>query len=100
MKRCLVKTSLILCCALMGTHAFSQTLAQPRRAATAAASKTPMDTPKAQSVAANIKAAKPAVAVAATVTAAGSVIFLADGIVANATLAQIQPPADGFVYER
>jgi hypothetical protein len=34
------------------------------------------------------------------VTAAGSVIVLADGIVANARMAQVQPPAPGFVYER
>ena len=100
MKRCLVKLSLISCFALMATHAFAQSSAQPRSAATTAASKAPMAAPKAQSVAANIKAAKPTFAATATVTAAGSVIVLADGIVANATLAQIQPPADGFVYER
>ncbi len=35
-----------------------------------------------------------------TITAAGSVIVLADGIVANASMAQIPPPAPGFVYER
>ena len=58
-----------------------------------------MDTPKTKTAAANVKTAKPAAALA-TITAAGSVIVLADGIVANATLAQIQPPADGFVYER
>jgi hypothetical protein len=34
------------------------------------------------------------------VTAAGSVIILADGKVAHATLAQILPPSPGFVYER
>lgn len=34
-----------------------------------------------------------------TITAAGSVIVLADGIVANAASAQILPPAPGFVYE-
>lgn len=34
------------------------------------------------------------------VTAAGSVIVLADGIVANARIAQVLPPAPGFVYER
>ena len=35
-----------------------------------------------------------------TIVAAGSVIILADGIVANASMAQIQAPAPGFVYER
>jgi len=82
----------------MATHAFAQSSAQPHRATTTAAGKAPVDGPKAQAVAANVKAAKPTLG--ATVTAAGSVIVLADGIVANATLAQIQPPADGFVYER
>jgi hypothetical protein len=47
----------------------------------------------------NARAAGPVAAVT-IVTAAGSVIILADGIVANAALAQIQAPADGFVYER
>lgn len=98
MKRCLVKMSLISCCALLGTHAFAQSSAQPRSAATKATGKASADVPKAQAVAANVKAVKPVLA--ATVTAAGSVIVLADGIVANATLAQIQPPADGFMYER
>lgn len=88
MKRKLVKMSLISCCALVGTHAFAQS-----------ASKALVDAPKMQTAAASAKAAKPVVA-AATITAAGSVIVLADGIVANAALAKIQPPADGFVYER
>ncbi|OGA97984.1 MAG: hypothetical protein A3E25_03070 [Burkholderiales bacterium RIFCSPHIGHO2_12_FULL_69_20] len=34
-----------------------------------------------------------------TITAAGSVLVLADGIVANARTAQVQPPAPGFQYE-
>ncbi len=88
MKRCLVKTSLSACCALAATHAFAQS-----------ASKASADVPKMQTAAASAKVAKPTVAMA-TITAAGSVIVLADGIVANAALAQIQPPAAGFVYER
>jgi hypothetical protein len=81
--------AVISCCALTGTHAFAQS-----------ASKAPaVDAPKMQTAAASVKGAKPTVALA-TITAAGSVIVLADGIVANATLAQIQAPADGFVYER
>jgi hypothetical protein len=86
--------SLISCCALMATHAFAQSSAQPPSVATRA----PVGPAKTQAVAANVKAAKPILA--ATFAAAGSVIVLADGIVANAVLAQIQPPADGFVYER
>ena len=88
MKRSLVKMSLISCCALMVTQAFAQS-----------ASKASVDAPEMQTAAASAKAVKPVVAMA-TITAAGSVIVLADGIVANAALAQIQPPADGFVYER
>lgn len=72
----------------MGKHAFAQS-----------ASKAPVDVQKMQTAAASVKAAKPVVAMT-TITAAGSVIVLADGIVANAALAQIQPPANGFVYER
>ena len=88
MQRSLVKMSLISCGALLATHAF----AQP-------ASKASVDLPKMQATAASTKAAKPVVAMV-TIAAAGSVIVLADGIVANAALAKIQPPADGFVYER
>lgn len=57
----------------------------------------PASAPKPVAVAANARAASPSVT---RVTAAGSVIVLADGIVANATIAQILPPAPGFVYER
>lgn len=35
-----------------------------------------------------------------TVHAAGSVLLLADGIVADALIAPLAPPAPGFVYER
>ena len=35
-----------------------------------------------------------------TVHAAGSVLLLADGIVADAHIAPLSPPAPGFVYER
>ena len=101
MNRGLVKMSIIACCALMTAHALAQSTTPPRRAvATNAASRAAAEAPKTQTVAANVKAAKAPVAVATIITAAGSVIVLADGIVANATMAQIQPPADGFVYER
>jgi CubicO group peptidase (beta-lactamase class C family) len=91
-----VKAFLISCCALLAPHALAQSSAQQRNVRPAAA---PVDAARAQTVAAGIKGAKPSAA-AAVVTAAGSVIVLADGIVANATMAQVQPPADGFVYER
>ena len=98
MKPGLVKMSLILCTALMAPHAIAQSPTQPHAAAKSAATKAPAHSPKTQTAAISGKAAN--TAVVATVTAAGSVIVLADGIVAHATLAQIQPPADGFVYER
>lgn len=44
--------------------------------------------------------ARPPVRDLRLVTAAGSVIVLADGVVAQARIAQVQPPAAGFVYER
>jgi phage baseplate assembly protein gpV len=86
-KRSLVKMSL-MSCALVCAQTFAQS-----------AAKVSVDGPKTQTAAASVKTAKP-VSAMATIIAAGSVIVLADGIVANATLAQIQPPADGFVYER
>jgi hypothetical protein len=88
-KRSLVKIPLVLCCALAAMPTFAQSAAQPRSSA---------ETAKTQTAAANVKTARSPLL--ATVTAAGSVIVLADGIIANAALAQIQPPADGFVYER
>jgi hypothetical protein len=89
LKRSLVELSLASCCALMATQAFAQSAAQPPGAP---------ELSKTQTAAANVRAAKPLLAV--TNHAAGSVMVLADGIVANAMLAQIQAPADGFVYER
>ena len=82
----------------MAMPAFAQSSVQPRSAVAATPVRAPASAPKALSVAANVKAAK--LAPATTFTAAGSVIILSDGIVANATVAQIQPPAPGFVYER
>jgi hypothetical protein len=34
-----------------------------------------------------------------TIAAAGSLIVMVDGVVVNASMAQIQPPGAGFVYE-
>lgn len=87
MKRCLVKLSLISSCALLATHAPAQSSADAAKPA-----------PKTLTAAASVKAALPASAT--IITAAGSVIVLADGMVANARMALVQPPAAGFVYER
>ncbi len=76
----------------MATHAAAQSAAPTAVEAAA----TPA--PKTLTAAAIGKTSAPASAT--KVTAAGSVIMLADGIVANARIAQIQPPAPGFVYER
>jgi hypothetical protein len=96
-KRRLAPLTLIAACALVATHASAQSPApQTRKAAPAAQTvKAAAKAPK------TLTAAAPASVVApVTVTAAGSVILLADGIVANAATAQIAPPAEGFVYER
>jgi hypothetical protein len=66
---------------MMAAQACAQSAAQPRKDVAA------------KSVASRVVAVT-------TIAAAGSVIVLADGIVANAAIAAIQPPADGFVYER
>jgi len=82
----------------MAMPAFAQTPAQPRSTAATTAVEAPASAPKTLAAAAKVKAAMPTSAT--RVTAAGSVIILSDGIVANATMAHIQPPAPGFVYER
>ena len=98
MKPGLIKLTLIAGCALTALPASAQPSAQPSSTAATTPAKAPVLAPKALTAAVNLKAG--ALASVTTVTAAGSVIVLSDGIVANATLAQIQPPADGFVYER
>lgn len=82
----------------MATHASAQSAAAPSAAATTTAVEPATPASKTLTVAANAKAVAPSSATKAT--AAGSVIMLADGIVANARVAQIQSPAPGFVYER
>ena len=97
----------------MATHACAQSPAQPTGQAAAtsltAAGSAPRSPPvtapptATTSVTANVTAHVGAPRPASgrtTVTAAGSVIILVDGIVANASIAQIHPPAPGFVYER
>jgi hypothetical protein len=105
-KHRLVKLTLVSIGAVTAAPAFAESPAAPARVAaattTATAPAAAPTTPSAQPPrpqAANTRGA-PA-ASSTTVTAAGSVIvILADGIVANATIAQIRPPAPGFVYER
>lgn len=97
MKSSIVRIALLACGALLATHAVAQTPAnQPRRVAPLGAKAPAVQPTKTMTAAVIMKAA--AVAPVA-VSAAGSLILLADGIVANATFAQIQPPAPGFVYE-
>lgn len=98
MKPYLVKLTLMSSCALLAMPAVAQHAEQPRRTAETTPAKAPASATPAFTVAAAAKTTTSAAT--ATVAAAGSVLILADGIVANATLAQIQPPAPGFVYER
>jgi len=94
---CLVKLTLVSSCALAGLPALAAAPTQPHSSQaqpqpTVAAAPTPSSSstmPRARTGAAVV-----------TITAAGSVIVLADGIVAQARLARIDPPAPGFVYER
>ncbi len=85
MKTCFLKLSLTAAGAVLASHAFA--------ADAPAASAAPV------TVAANTTASKPA-PLTRMVVAAGSVLVLVDGVVANARIAQIHPPAAGFVYER
>jgi hypothetical protein len=99
-KPCHVKLISILSGALVALPALAQPQASPptRSSAESTPAKATVVAPKVLTAAANAKASTPLAALA--VTAAGSVIILSDGIVANAAMAQIQPPAPGFVYER
>lgn len=107
MNRCLVRMSLLSCAALLALSATAQSAKPsaaktPGKLATAnkpATAKPASDNTKTQTAAVTAKHGA-ATTVATTVAVAGSVIILADGIVANAAIAQIQPPADGFEYER
>ncbi|MBK9133137.1 MAG: hypothetical protein IPM15_01925 [Betaproteobacteria bacterium] len=91
MKSRIAQIVLIPSFGLLAAQAFAQA------SAPAAPAVKPAATPAVQTAAATVKP----VAVAATrITAAGNVLILADGIVANATTAQVMPPAPGFVYER
>jgi hypothetical protein len=98
-KTCLFKFALIAGGAALASHAF----AQPGIAVTKTTLRAPASAPRSPvattTVAANARVAMPT-PVTRTVIAAGSVLVLVEDIVADATIAQIHPPAPGFVYER
>ncbi len=96
MKHNLIKLALISSGMLLGANAAAQSSPPSRAVSPAALDAKTKEAPV--TVAANVK---PGVPLSVTrVNAAGSVIVLADGIVANASMASFQPPARGFVYER
>lgn len=98
----LAPLSLCACCALLAAPALAQTATRPGVVAGPTIQAAPAAGPAAR-VPVQTVAASGRIGVSAaptTVQAAGSVIVLADGIVANATMAQIAPPAPGFEYER
>lgn len=105
MKNCLLTLTLIAGCVASATPAFAQSApsAQPQGHAIATtAPRAAAGAPKAVAAvtAASADARGPERAAGATrFTAAGSVVVLADGIVANASNAQILPPAPGFAYD-
>lgn len=93
---------------ILGLLAAASLLALPAGAQTVAAraeANPPVTSPAAARPAAAPLDLKRSVALhtatpAPTVHAAGSVLLLADGIVADARIAPLAPPAPGFVYER
>jgi hypothetical protein len=103
----LPKLFLIVAGAVLSMQASAKSPAQPDGAATAAAPKAPTSAARAlvPTEAATTIAATHARATTPTpstrlVTAAGSVLVLVDGVVSQANIARIQPPAPGFMYER
>jgi hypothetical protein len=104
MKTCLFKLTLIAGGAMLAPHTFAQSSSQQGDTTTTMALRTPITAQKPPStpstnLAANGKTSLPTTG-ARAVLAAGSVLFLADGIVDSAAMAQIHPPAPGFAYER
>lgn len=98
MTPCPVRPTLFALCALLAAPAWAQSPAAPDAPAASAAqapSRVALGPPAA-------RAEPGAVARTAdrTFSAAGSLITVADGAVTRARLAQIAPPAPGFVYER
>ena len=96
MKHYIVKVALISSGMLLSANALAQATPAPRAVTPAAVDAKAKEATV--TAAANVK---PGATLSVTrVNAAGSVIVLADGIVANASMASFQPPARGFVYER
>lgn len=101
MKTLLVKLTFLAGGAVLASHALAQSPVQPGSVAATTVPRALASTPSPTATvtaAANIGAASPK-PVRRMVTAAGSVIILVDGIVAQATIAQIHPPGQGFMYE-
>jgi len=101
MKAQVAKAALASLCALVATQAFAQEKAGAHAVPASAKAKSLKADAKASTKLAavgNLRAAKPAAAT--TAAASGQIIVLADGIVANATHAQVHAPAAGFVYEQ
>ena len=102
MKSLVVCLGFVASCVLVAMHASAQPSApqQPARAkAAVTAYKTAPSSPKVRTAAANAKAS--AATPAAPVKAASEVAASGeDGLLAQATAGSIQPPADGFEYER
>lgn len=96
-KHHLTQMALICGAALTMAPAMAQTTTTKARVATKAVTKAPASEAKTVAVASNVKASAPVSRT--TVHAAGSVIELADGVVARVTLADFPTPAPGFVYE-
>ncbi len=103
MKPCFLTLTLIAGCATLAAPAFAQSALPQVSAAATAMPKPAAGAPRAAAVVAAASAdgrAPVRTPGSTSFTAAGSVIILADGIVANATNAQILPPAPGFAYDR
>jgi hypothetical protein len=107
MKPCLLTLTIIAGCAAWSAPAFAQSAVPqvsavaPTAPKVAAGAAKPADVITAASPDARVLLRTPGTTAATlTIAAAGSLIVLRDGIVANASLAQILPPAPGFVYER
>jgi hypothetical protein len=98
----LAKYLLMSCCAVLTVHAFAQSADTPRSASTVvqvhpserAAVAVP-EAPKVAAIGHLTKAGPPSKPMATSGT-----VILADGIVANAKVATVESPAEGFEYER
>jgi hypothetical protein len=99
-KHRITEVFLLACGALSGAQAVAQPLETPRRATVKAANAGPLpaEAAKTQTALATVKSLKPLAA--STIAATGSSLLLADGIVADSSIVQVQSPAAGFAYER